>query len=71
MHRIDFMLAINESFGRGGMFCTLSDVELGNHLLLKVKDFMNSKSPRVLKAVQNVGQQDVHPPIFLLSPEVI
>ena len=53
------------------MFCTLSDVDLGNYLLEKVMDFMNEPNPRTLKAVSNVGQQETSPPIFILSPEVI
>ena len=52
------------------MFCTLSDVELGNYLLQKVMEFMNTSQPRILAAVENVGQQDVDPPVFLLSTEV-
>ena len=70
MHKSDFIQAINRSFGSGGMFCTLSDVELGNYLLHKVMEFMKTNQPRILTAVENVGQQDVDPPVFLLSPEV-
>lgn len=70
MHKNDFMLAINSGFGSGGMFCTLSDVDLGNYLLGKVMEFMADPHVRVLSAVQNVGQQDSDPPIFLLASEV-
>ena len=31
---------------------------------------MNSAQPRILTAVDNVGQQDIDPPVFLLSTEV-
>lgn len=52
------------------MFCTLSDGDLGNYLLVKVMKFMEQDQPRVLQAVGNIGQQDTHPPVFILSPEV-
>lgn len=71
MHKNEFVQAINAGFSSGGMFCTLSDVDLGNYLLEKVMDFMKEPHPRTLKAVSNVGQQDTSPPIFVLSPEVI
>ena len=70
MHKNDFMQAINIGFGSGGMFCTLTDVDLGNYLLGKVMEFMAGGQARTLSAVQNVGQQDCDPPIFLLSSEV-
>lgn len=63
-------MAINQSFGSGGMFCTLSDVELGNYLLKKVMEFMSAPNPRILTAVENVGQQDTNPPVFAITPEV-
>ena len=67
MHKTDL---INRSFVSGGMFCTLSDVDLENYLLEKVMSFMRMPQPRVLAAVENIGQQDGDPPVFLLSPEV-
>ena len=70
MHKTDFIQAINLSFGSGGMFCTLSDVELGNYLLNKVMEFMNTSDPRILTAVENIGQQDGDPPVFVLSTQV-
>lgn len=70
MHKNEFVQAINAGFSSGGMFCTLSDVELGNYLLEKVMDFMKDSDPRTLQAVCNVGQQDGNPPVFVLSPEV-
>ena len=70
MHKNDFMSTINKDFGSGGMFCTLTDVDLGNYLLEKVTTFMSSPSYRVLMAVANVGQQKVNPPIYLLSQDV-
>ncbi len=70
MHKNDFVQAINTGFSSGGMFCTLSDVDLGNYLLEKVMDFMKEDQPRTLQAVCNVGQQETTPPIYVLSPEV-
>ena len=70
MHKTEFVQAINSGFGSGGMFCTLSDGDLGNYLLKKVMKFMKQEDPRKLQAVGNVGQQDINPPIFILSPEV-
>lgn len=70
MHKTDFVQAINSGFGSGGMFCTLSDGDLGTYLLTKVMKFMELVEPRMLQAVGNVGQQDVNPPVFILSPEV-
>ena len=70
MRKTDFIMAINQYFGSGGMFCTLSDIELGNYLLKKVLEFMKAPKPRVLTAVETVGQQDVDPPVFLLPAEV-
>lgn len=72
MHKTEFISAINTSFGSGGMFCTLSDVDLGNYLLDKVNTFMNpSNNPRILSAVENIGlQSDKEPPVYVLSPEV-
>lgn len=70
MHKNEFVNEINSGFNLGGMFCTLSDVDLGNYLLGKVMEFMGEPNPRTLKAVMNVGQQDTTPPIFVLSAEV-
>ena len=70
MHKNDFVSAINTGFISGGMFCTLSDGDLGNYLLSKVMEFMKQDHIRTLKAVKNVGQQDCNPPIFVLSPDV-
>ena len=70
IHKLDFIQAINKSFGSGGMFCTLSDVGLGNYLLQMVIDFMKTTEPKILTAVENVGQQDQDPPVFLLSSKV-
>ncbi len=70
MHKNDFMSTINKGFGSGGMFCTLTDVDLGNYLLEKVTTFMSSPSYRILTAVANVGQQNVNPPVYLLSQDV-
>ena len=70
MHKSEFIQTINAAFHAGGMFCTLSDGELGNYLLGKVMNFMKGDSPRTLVAVENIGQQDVNNPVFILSPEV-
>lgn len=70
MHKNEFIHAINASFGSGGMFCTLTDIELGNYLLKKVMSFMGQDRPRTLTAVRHIGQQECSPPIFVLSPEV-
>ena len=70
MRKNDFIHMINSGFGSGGMFSTLSDADLGNYLLGKVMQFMSGGQARTLSAVQNVGQQDGDPPIFLLSSEV-
>lgn len=70
MKRNEFVQAINTGFNSGGMFCTLSDADLGNYLLAKVMAFMKSANRRTLKAVRNIGQQDTNPPVFVLSPEV-
>ena len=70
MHKNEFVQEINSVFSSGGMFCTLSDVDLGNYLLEKVMEFMQEPQPRTLQAVCNVGQQDVSPPVIVLSPEV-
>lgn len=70
MHKNEFVQAINSGFNCGGMFCTLSDVDLGNYLLKKVMEFMSASNPHTLKAVRNIGQQTTNPPVFVLSPEV-
>lgn len=70
MHKNDFVHAINSGFHSGGMFCTLSDGDMGNYLLKKVMEFMGQPEPRTLKAVNCLGQQDGTPPVFILSPEV-
>ena len=70
MHKNEFVQSINQGFVSGGMFCTLSDVELGNYLLKKVMEFMNEQNPRTLKTVGHVGQQEGTPATFVLSPEV-
>ena len=70
MHEIEFVQAINHGFCSGGMFCTLSDVDLGSYLLSKVMEFMRTNRPRTLKAVLNIGQQDSTPPVYILSPKV-
>jgi len=70
MHKNEFVQAINSGFHSGGMFCTLSDTDLGNYLLEKVMEFMGTDQPRTLQAVENVGQQAVDPPVFALSPQV-
>ena len=70
MHKSEFIQAINAAFHAGGMFCTLSDGELGNYLLGKVMNFMRGACPRKLVAVENIGQQDVNNPIFVLPSEV-
>lgn len=70
MKKNEFVQAINTGFNSGGMFCTLSDSELGNYLLGKVMDFMKNGEIQTLKAVRNIGQQDTNPPVFVLSPEV-
>ena len=67
MHKNDFMSTINKGYGFGGMFCKLTDVDLGNYLLEKVTTFMSSPSYRILTAVANVGQQNVNPSVYLLS----
>ena len=70
MHKNEFVQAINSGFRSGGMFCTLTDTDLGNYLLEKVMEFMGTDQPRTLQAVENVGQQAVDPPVFALSPQV-
>ena len=70
MHMSEFIHAINGAFGSGGMFCTLTDIELGNYLLKKVMNFMGQDRPHTLRAVRHIGQQEGSPPIFVLSPEV-
>ena len=70
MHKNEFIHAINGSFGSGGMFCTLTDSELGTYLLKKVMSFMRQDRPHTLRAVRHIGQQECSPPIFVLSPEV-
>lgn len=71
MHKNEFVQAINNGFHSGGMFCTLSDADLGNYLLLKVMDFTGGdRPPRTLRAVKTVGQQDVNSSIFVLSSQV-
>lgn len=70
MHKNEFVQAINSGFNCGGMFCTLSDVDLGNYLLKKVMEFMSENEPHTLIAVRNVGQQEFKPPVFVISPEV-
>jgi hypothetical protein len=70
MHKNEFVQAINSGFQSGGMFCTLTDVDLGNYLLGKVMEFMGEENPRTLQAVMNVGQQDISPPIFIISAEL-
>lgn len=42
MKKNEFIQVINVGFNSGGMFCTLSDSELGHHLLEKVMDFMKN-----------------------------
>ena len=51
MHKNDFIQAVNRSFGSGGMFCTLTDVELGNYLLQKVKSKCTPVGHRLLTSV--------------------
>ena len=70
MRKNDFVQAINTGFQSGGMFCTLSDSDLGTYLLKKVMEFMDKDNRRVLRAVQNLGQQDTNPPVYILSQEV-
>ena len=70
MHKNEFVQAINHGFKSGGMFCTLSDVEVGNYLLGKVMDFMGGQDTRTLQTVGHVGQQEGTPSIFVLSAEV-
>lgn len=70
MKKSDFIQAINSGFNSGGMFCYLSDSELGSYLLKKVMTFMDQKEKRILKAVKNIGQQDTTPPVFIFSSEV-
>lgn len=70
MTKREFVQTINTGFNSGGMFCTLSDADLGNYLLGKVLEFMKEDGRRTLKAVPYVGQQDTTPPVFVLSPEV-
>ena len=43
MHKNEFVQSINLGFKSGGMFCTLSDGDLGNYLLNKVMDFMGEE----------------------------
>jgi len=52
------------------MFCTLTDIKLGNYLLKKVMNFMGQDRPHTLRAIRHIGQQEGSPPIFVLSPEV-
>ena len=47
MHKTDFVQAINSGFHSEGMFCTLSDSDLGNYLLGKVMVFMQQQEPRI------------------------
>ena len=70
MHKPDFVQAINSGFHSGGMFCTLSDSDLGKYLLGKVMAFMQQQEPRIIQAVSCLGQQDGSSPYFILSPEV-
>ena len=71
MHKNEFVSAINTGFNCGGMFCTLTDVDLGNFLLKKVMEFMGENEPQTLIAVRNVGQQqELTPPVYVFSPEV-
>ena len=70
MHKSEFIQTINMAFKSGGMFCTLSDCELGNYLLGKVMEFMKEDEPRKLTAVGNIGLQDTVSPVYVLSPEV-
>ena len=70
MHRNEFVQAINHGFNSGGMFCTLSDVDMGNYLLGKVMEFMGEQDPRTLQTVGHVGQQEGIHPTFVLSAEV-
>jgi hypothetical protein len=37
------------------MFCTLSDVDLGNYLLAKVMELMKEDEPHTVQAMGNVG----------------
>ena len=70
MHKSEFIQTINSAFKSGGMFCTLSDCELGNYLLAKVMEFMKEEEPRKLAAVANIGFQDTISPVYVLSPDV-
>ena len=70
MHKSEFIQTINLAFNSGGMFCTLSDTELGNYLLAKVMEFMAEPTPRILQAVKNIGLQDTIPPVYVLSSDV-
>ena len=70
MHISEFIQTINAAFHARGMFCTLSDGELGNYLLEKVMNFMKGDSPHTLLAVKNIGQQDVNNLVFILSLQV-
>ena len=70
MHKSEFIQTINSAFHSGGMFCTLSDSDLGNYLLGKVMEFMGEPQPRKLTAVTNIGRQDTIPPVYVLSSHV-
>ena len=70
MHKTEFIQTINIAFKSGGMFCTLSDGELGNYLLGKVMEFMKEEEPRKLTAVGNIGLQDAVSPVYVLSTDV-
>jgi len=71
MHKNEFIPTVNRAFGSGGMFCTLTDVELTNYLMTKVMAFMKEPQHRILTAVGHVGQQEGSPSVFILSAEVI
>lgn len=70
MHKSEFIQTINSAFHSGGMFCTLSDSDLGNYLLHKVMEFMREDQPRKLTAVKNIGLQDTIAPVYVLSSDV-
>ena len=70
MHKNELIHTINSAFGSGGMFCTLTDIALGNYLLKKVINFMGQDQLHTLRAVRHIGQQEGFLPIFVLSPEV-
>lgn len=70
MHKNEFVQAINSGFSSGGMFCILSDGELGNFLFGKVMEFMKDENPKTLQAVANIGLQKINLPIYVFSSKV-